>query len=72
MVHALLDLAKDGVLAVQPARLDGRDEELAPVRVRSRVRLSELRQGSVPRRGAENYTMESKPGPVCFSLKFSS
>ena len=37
-VHAFDDLAKDDVPAVQPARDDRRDEELASVRVRAGVR----------------------------------
>mmetsp|Transcript_28683 Transcript_28683/g.82417 ORF Transcript_28683/g.82417 Transcript_28683/m.82417 type:complete len:244 (-) Transcript_28683:38-769(-) len=40
-VHALQDLAEDHVLAVEPGRLDRRDEELGAVRVRPGVRHAE-------------------------------
>lgn len=74
-VHAVDNLPEHHMLAVQERRRDGRDEELATVRIGSRV----LRQPSAhpvvsyagTNRGGHTAILNS-PGRSCGTLKFSS
>ena len=72
-VHALDDLAEDDVAAVEPLGLDGGDEELGAVAVRMVCQWSPERPviGRTHVLGPA-LAMDSRPGLVCLSLKFSS
>lgn len=64
------DLAEDDVLPVEKLARRGGDEELAPIRPGARIRLRALRPSACICSGER--TMESRPGPVCLTSKFSS
>ena len=72
--HAVDDPPKDDMLPVQKVAFGRSDEELAPVGVRTGVGLSMENQNKRARKVTQkaHHTMDNSPGPVCFSLKFSS
>lgn len=71
--HAVYHPPEHDVLPVQEIALRRSDEELAAVRIRTGVSLRVYSKAYVVENAGGNLlTIDRRPGPVCFSLKFSS
>lgn len=67
--HSFDNSSEDDVLVVEPFGLDGAQEELRSIGVGSSVGLISQK---LNKKNKLKITMDRTPGPVCFSLKFSS